>query len=56
LQEHKTLSHVKKSPVKCGVVKLGTEISSQLSATQLSGDLSSVLANRPQHFSELILT
>jgi len=44
LQEHKTHSHVRLSPLKCCVLKSAT----QLNGTQVSGNLSGILAMHPE--------
>jgi len=46
LQEHKTHSQVKMSPLKFCLAKSAAQISSQLSGSRVSGDLSSVFAVR----------
>jgi len=48
LQEHKTHSQVKKSPLKRCMEKSASQISTQLGGTQLNGDLSCIFAIRPQ--------
>jgi len=50
LQEYKNNFQVKMSPLKCCIAKSATQISIQLRATQVSGDLSGVLAIRPKNY------
>jgi len=48
LQEHKSHSQVKTSPLRCCAVKSAAQIYTELRGSQLTGDLSGVLAICPQ--------